>query len=245
LVGPLNGVIAEYLWPVPRRRGCSSHEEFTTYNGIHMFEIQNFSLYLISCILLNLTPGQDTIYIIGRSVVQGKKGGIVSAFGIMSSVLAHTMLAAFGLSAILVTSSIAFSIVKYIGAGYLIWIGIGFVRHKADHAQLRINDNIEQKLWKTYRQGMLTNILNPKVALFFLSFLPQFVSPEADFIFGSFMALGMIFFMTGSIWCIVLVYGSSWLVSKFYGGNKIGGLLKKITGALFIGLGIKLAFSQK
>ncbi|MGD8846308.1 MAG: LysE family translocator [Desulfobacteraceae bacterium] len=210
-----------------------------------MFEIQNFSLFIISSILLNLTPGQDTIYIIGRSVVQGKKGGMVSAFGIMSGVLVHTMLAAFGLSAILVASSIAFSIVKYIGAGYLIWIGIGFVRNKAHHAQLSIDGSIQQKPWKTYRQGMLTNLLNPKVALFFLSFLPQFVSPETESVFGSFMALGMIFFMTGSIWCIVLVYGSSWLKSKFYGGNMMGGLLNKITGALFIGLGIKLAFSQR
>lgn len=210
-----------------------------------MFEIQNVSLFLISCILLNLTPGQDTIYIIGRSVVQGKKGGMVSALGIMSGVLVHTMLAAFGLSAILATSSIAFSVVKYLGAGYLIWIGIGFVRNETHHLQLGINGNLQQKLWKTYRQGMLTNILNPKVALFFLSFLPQFVSPETDFIFGSFMALGMIFFTTGSIWCIVLVYGSSWLSGKFYSGNKVGGLLKKITGTVFIGLGIKLAFSQK
>lgn len=210
-----------------------------------MFEIQNVSLFLISCILLNLTPGQDTIYIIGRSVVQGKKGGMVSALGIMSGVLVHTMLAAFGLSAILATSSMAYSVVKYLGAGYLIWIGIGFVRNKTYHSQLGIDGNLQQKLWKTYRQGMLTNILNPKVALFFLSFLPQFVSPETDFIFGSFMALGMIFFTTGSIWCIVLVYGSSWLSGKFYSGNKVGGLLKKITGTVFIGLGIKLAFSQK
>jgi threonine/homoserine/homoserine lactone efflux protein len=202
-------------------------------------------LFLISCILLNLTPGQDTIYIISRSVIQGKRAGIVSGFGIMSGVLVHTMLAALGLSAILVTSSIAFGIVKIIGAGYLIWVGIGFVCNKTHQAQLGIDRNIQHKLWKTYRQGMLTNILNPKVALFFLSFLPQFVSPDTTFIFGSFMALGMIFFTTGSIWCMVLVYGSSWLSGKFHAGNKMGGLLKKTTGTLFIGLGIKLAFSQK
>ncbi len=210
-----------------------------------MFEIQNFSLFLISCILLNLTPGQDTIYIIGRSVAQGKKAGIVSAFGIMSGVLVHTMLAAFGLSAILATSSILFNIVKYIGAGYLIWIGIGFIRNKENHRQLSINGNTQQKLWNIFRQGMLTNILNPKVALFFLSFLPQFVRPDTDKIFGSFLALGITFFTTGSIWCIVLVCGSSWVSRKFFNGNRTGNLLKKISGSLFIGLGIKLAFSQK
>ena len=91
---------------------------------------------------------------------------------------------------------------------------------------------------------MLTNLLNPKVALFFLSFLPHFVNPQTEYIFGSFMALGMIFFTTGSIWCMVLVYGSSWLTDKFRTNAEMGGILKKFTGALFIGLGIKLALSQ-
>lgn len=185
------------------------------------------------------------MYIVGRSIAQGRKAGVVSVFGIMSGVLMHTLLAALGLSVILATSSFAFSIVKYAGAGYLIWIGIGFIRNKAHDTQIGINGNIEINLWKTYRQGMLTNLLNPKVALFFLSFLPQFVSPNAEFVFGSFMALGLIFFTTGSIWCMVLVYGSSWLTGKFSASSQIGGILKKITGTLFIGLGIKLALSQK
>ncbi|MEW6673867.1 MAG: LysE family translocator [Thermodesulfobacteriota bacterium] len=210
-----------------------------------MFGIQNFSLFLISCILLNLTPGQDTFYIVGQSVAQGRKTGIVSAVGIMSGVLVHTLLAALGLSVILAASSLAFSLVKYIGAGYLIWIGIAFIRNKEHHAHSGGHENIQLKLWKTYRQGMLTNLLNPKVALFFLSFLPQFVSPQAEFIFGSFMALGMIFFTTGSIWCMVLVYGSSWLTEKFRASTKMGGLLKRLTGALFVGLGIKLLFSKQ
>jgi RhtB (resistance to homoserine/threonine) family protein len=210
-----------------------------------MFGIQNLPLYLISCILLNLTPGQDTIYIVGRSVAQGRKAGLVSAFGIMSGVLMHTLLAALGLSVILATSSLAFGIVKYIGAGYLIWIGIGFIRNKAHQAQVADNGNREVKLWKTYRQGMLTNLLNPKVALFFLSFLPQFVRPQTGFIFGSFTVLGLIFFTTGSIWCLVLVYGSSWMTTKFRANPQVGGMLKKITGSLFVGLGIKLALSRE
>jgi threonine/homoserine/homoserine lactone efflux protein len=212
--------------------------------GIAMLGIHNLSLYLISCVLLNLTPGQDTIYIIGRSVVQGKKGGIISVFGIMSGVLVHTLLAALGLSMILATSFLAFSLVKYLGAGYLVWIGIGFIRNKSRHAQGMVERNIEFKLWATYRQGLLTNLLNPKVALFFLSFLPQFVSPQTEFVFGAFMALGMIFFTTGSIWCLVLVYGSSWLTGKFSGGSGMGGIIKKFTGTLFVGLGIRLALSQ-
>lgn len=209
-----------------------------------MFGIQDFSLFLISCILLNLTPGQDTMYIVGQSVAQGRKAGIFSAFGIMSGVLMHTLLAALGLSVILATSSLAFSIVKYIGAGYLIWIGVGFICSKGHHAQIEASENNQLRPWKTYRQGVLTNLLNPKVALFFLSFLPQFVDPQTEFIFVSFMALGMIFFTTGSIWCMVLVYGSTWLTDKFRNSTEIGGILKKLTGTLFIGLGIKLALSH-
>lgn len=210
-----------------------------------MFGIQNLPLYLVSCILLNLTPGQDTLYIVGRSISQGRKAGLVSAFGIMSGVLMHTLLAALGLSVILATSSLAFSIVKYIGGGYLIWIGIGFIRNKTNQPQVAGNGDRSVRLWKTYRQGLLTNLLNPKVALFFLSFLPQFVSPQADFVFGAFTALGLIFFTTGSIWCMVLVHGSSWLTSKFRAHARMGGWLKRITGTLFVGLGLKLALDNQ
>ncbi|MBW2193178.1 MAG: LysE family translocator, partial [Deltaproteobacteria bacterium] len=148
-----------------------------------MIGIQNFPLFLISCIMLNLTPGQDTIYIIGRSVAQGKKSGILSAMGIMSGVLIHTFFAAIGLSVILATSSLAFAIVKYAGAGYLIWIGIGFLRNRRPDEKTEIMEKKQLGPWKIYRQGILTNLLNPKVALFFLSFLPQFVDPRTEVIF--------------------------------------------------------------
>jgi RhtB (resistance to homoserine/threonine) family protein len=207
-----------------------------------MFGIQNFSLFLVSCVLLNLTPGQDTMYIIGRSIAQGRRAGILSAFGIMSGVLIHTLLAALGLSVILATSSMAFSVVKYAGAGYLTWIGIGFLRSGRHRETIEPMEKKQHIPWKIYRQGVLTNLLNPKVALFFLSFLPQFVDPQAEFIFTSFIALGMVFFTTGSIWCMVLVYGSSWVRDKLRNKTSAGELLKKLTGALFIGLGIKLAF---
>jgi RhtB (resistance to homoserine/threonine) family protein len=208
-----------------------------------MFGIQNFSLFLISCVLLNLTPGQDTMYIIGRSIAQGRRAGILSVFGIMSGVLIHTLLAALGLSVILVTSSMAFSLVKYAGAGYLVWIGIGFLRNRGHDETVEPMENKQHGPWKIYRQGLFTNLLNPKVALFFLSFLPQFVDPQAEFIFQPFITLGMVFFSTGSIWCMVLVYGSSWATDKLRNNTYVGGLFKKLTGALFIGLGVKLAFS--
>ena len=172
-----------------------------------MLGTQNLSMFLVSCILLNHTPGQDTMFILGRSIAQGRKAGLISAMGIMSGVLIHTSLTALGLSAILATSAVAFSIVKFAGAGYLIWIGIDFLRSREYNDKV---ENVEKEQLGTltiYRQGVLTNVLNPKVSLFFLSFLPQFVDPRAGFIFTPFIVLGLIFFTTGSIWFTVLVFG--------------------------------------
>ena len=209
-----------------------------------MFGIQNFSLFLVSCILLNLTPGQDTMFILGRGIAQGRKAGMISVLGIMSGVLIHTSFAALGLSAILATSSLAFSIVKYAGAGYLIWIGVGFLRNGRHNDKLEAIERKRLSSWTIYRQGVLTNLLNPKVSLFFLSFLPQFVDLQTEFVLIPFIVLGMTFFTTGSIWCMVLVYGSAWLTDRFRNRTAMGGILKKLTGTLFVGLGIKLAFSH-
>ena len=190
-----------------------------------MFGIQNLSLYVVSCILLNLTPGQDTMFILGRSIAQGRKTGIISVAGIMSGVLIHTSFAAFGLSAVFATSSLAFSIVKFAGAGYLIWIGVDFLRSTGQNDSAEIIEKHQLSSWTIYRQGILTNLLNPKVSLFFLSFLPQFVDPRTDFVIAPFIALGMIFFTTGSIWCLVLVFGSAWLTDKVRHRTAVGGRL--------------------
>jgi threonine/homoserine/homoserine lactone efflux protein len=145
---------------------------------------------------------------------------------------------------ILATSSLAFSIIKYAGAVYLVWLGFGFIINRNDRSALPDAPSSAPNPWKIFQQGVLTNLLNPKVALFFLSFLPQFVSVNSDLVFLPFMVLGLVFFTTGSIWCLFLVYGSAWLSARFRGRRSTGGVLKKLTGALFIGLGIRLALSQ-
>jgi len=210
-----------------------------------MLGIHSLPLFVASCILLNLTPGQDTMYIIGRSLAQGRKAGVLSVMGIMTGVLVHTLLAAFGLSAVLAASAMAFSVVKYAGAIYLIWIGIGYIRSPARGTDtLEVAPEGDLRPGAVFRQGVLTNVLNPKVSLFFLSFLPQFVDPGVQFVFIPFLLLGMIFFTTGSIWCLVLVYGATWLSGRLRRRASLGGILKKATGALFVGLGIKLAISR-
>ncbi len=209
-----------------------------------MLGIQDFPLFVFSCILLNMTPGQDTMYILGRSVAQGRQAGILSVLGIMTGVLVHTLLAALGLSVILATSSLAFAIIKYAGAIYLVCIGIGLIINRNDRSSLPDAPTPAPNLLKIFQQGVLTNVLNPKVALFFISFLPQFVSPQSDLVFLPFMALGLVFFTTGSIWCLILVYGAARLSARFRGRRSTGTVLKQLTGALFVGLGIRLALSQ-
>jgi threonine/homoserine/homoserine lactone efflux protein len=209
-----------------------------------MFGIHDFPLFVISGILLNLTPGQDTMYIIGRSVAKGRKAGVLSVLGIMTGILVHTLLAALGLSVILATSSLAFAVIKLAGAGYLIWIGIGFLRTCGDDSALSQVPPAAPNPGKIFRQGVLTNVLNPKVALFFLSFLPQFVSSRSEVVVLPFLILGLVFLTTCGIWCLFLVHGAAWLSAHFRCRTTAGSLLKKLTGLLFVGLGIKLAFSQ-
>ena len=134
---------------------------------------------MASGILLNLTPGQDTLYIVGRSVAQGRRAGVLSVLGIVSGSVVHTLAAAFGLSAILATSAQAFLIVKIAGAAYLTYLGLRMVIERSctreQPAEFRPDSS-----WAIYRAGVFTNLLNPKVALFFMAFLPQFVAPTAD-----------------------------------------------------------------
>ena len=210
-----------------------------------MLGIENFSLLLVSCILLNITPGQDTFYIVGRSLAQGRLAGLWSVAGIMSGVLVHTMLAALGLSTLLATSALAFSIVKYAGAGYLVWLGVGMLRRGADHQGPRPELPRRLAPWALYRQGILTNLLNPKVALFFLSFLPQFVAPHNGHAVVPFLVMGLVFFTTGSLWCLFLVLAAAWATRRLRRHTATGAVLSKMTGAVFVWLGLKLAFSSE
>src|SRR6476646_5005838 len=154
-----------------------------------MFGIHDFGIFLASGFLLNLTPGPDTLYILGRSVAQGREAGIASALGISVGSIFHTCAAALGLSAILATSAVAFGTIKLLGGAYLIFLGIKMILDR--RKQLSLPSNFRRRTTvAAFRQGILTNILNPKVALFFLAFLPQFIDPESKTKVLAFLVLG-------------------------------------------------------
>jgi len=208
-----------------------------------MFGTHDLPLFILSGILLNLTPGQDTMYILGRGIWQGRTAAITSALGISSGTVVHTLAAAFGLSAILAASTTAFTIVKWIGGGYLIYLGL---RILLSHSALsNPTHRREASLRSIYRQGMLTNLLNPKVSLFFLAFLPQFVDPAIPHRVLTFLFLGGCFLLSGTLWCLVLACAAGSISSTLKKWRTITHVTERLTGGLFILLGIRLATSKR
>ena len=210
-----------------------------------MFGTQHFWLFVLSGLLLNITPGQDTLYIVTRSVAQGRAAGLWSVLGIASGSVVHTLAAAFGLSAVLATSAHAFTIVKLAGAAYLVYLGAKMLIERPSPAAAGVEPPLRhESALAIYRAAILTNVLNPKVALFFLAFLPQFVAPEASSRVAAFLFLGAVFVFNGTLWCLVLVLGASAL-SRRLRRNAVGARrLRQATGAVFVGLGARLALSK-
>jgi threonine/homoserine/homoserine lactone efflux protein len=205
-----------------------------------MFGIHDFGLFLVAGILLNLTPGPDTAYILGRSIAQGRQAGIASALGICVGSISHTCAAALGLSAILATSAFAFGAIKILGGAYLVFLGIKILLERSRVLNLPTNFPRRTTI-AAFRQGVLTNLLNPKVALFFLAFLPQFIDPASPTKVPAFLALGLTFVTTGTIWCLVLAWFASAFSERLRANETIGQWLNRAAGVLFVLLGLRLA----
>jgi RhtB (resistance to homoserine/threonine) family protein len=207
--------------------------------------IIHFETFLITGILLNLTPGNDTIFILSKSIGQGKKAGIISSLGIATGSIVHTLLAAFGLSLIIAKSILLFNIIKYVGAIYLFYVGYKMLTNKTELNTSEIKKGELINYWRIYRDGIFTNILNPKVALFFIAFLPQFIDSNMKETILPFLALGTTFITTGTIWSLTLVIFASSIFSKLKVNKKISNYINKICGIALIGLGIKVALSNR
>src|SRR6266550_6440939 len=191
-----------------------------------MFGIHDFGLFLAAGILLNLTPGPDTAYILGRSIAQGREAGIASALGTCVGSIFHSCAAALGLSAILATSGVAFAAIKLLGGAYLIFLGIKMLLDR--RRQLTLPSNFRRRTTiAAFRQGVFTNVLNPKVALFFLAFLPQFIDPASNMKLLAFLALGLTFVTTGTIWCLILAWFASALSERLRENETIGQWLNR------------------
>ncbi|MBI3717784.1 MAG: LysE family translocator [Sphingobacteriales bacterium] len=209
-----------------------------------MISLNDFLLFAFASLMLNITPGNDMLYVATRSTSQGIKAGIVSSLGIMAGCLVHLLAAVVGLSAIIANSAIAFSVIKYLGAAYLFYLGIKSILSKQN--LFRVNEKMEKKsLPKIFQQGVITNVLNPKVALFFLAFLPQFIHPEKGNTAVQILLLGSWFNFSGTAVNIVVavLFGKlgNWLSDKQWFVK----WQNKITGFLLIVLGLKVALSSR
>ena len=208
-----------------------------------MFGIHDFLLFLTAGVLLNLTPGPDTVYILGRSVAQGREAGVASALGISVGSIFHTCAAALGLSAILATSALAFGTIKLLGGAYLIFLGIKLILDR--RKQMSLPSNFRRRTTiAAFRQGILTNVLNPKVALFFLAFLPQFIAPSSNSKVFAFLLLGFTFVATGTVWCLILAWFASVFSERLRKKETVSQWLNRSAGALFVFLGLRLATAK-
>lgn len=209
-----------------------------------MFGIHDFTVFLLTGILLNLTPGPDTFYILGRSIAQGRGAGIASVLGISAGALVHTFAAALGLSAIIAASATAFLVVKLAGAAYLIFLGARMLFSRRATAGAIPATFSSSGFLAIFRQGLITNVLNPKVTLFFLAFMPQFIDAGSTHKFAAFLTLGLCFVTTGTLWCLCLAWFSGLLGDRLRGSTTFTDILNRTAGALFIFLGVRLATAR-
>jgi RhtB (resistance to homoserine/threonine) family protein len=210
-----------------------------------MTGIINYETFLVASILFTMAPGNDTIFILTRSIGQGKKAGVVSVLGVGTGSIFHTLFAAFGLSLILAKSMLVFNLIKYAGAAYLLYLGYKMLTDKSGLNLAGTAENKTVDYRKIYREAFITNILNPKVALFFIAFLPQFIDPTLQNTVVPFIALGATLILTGLVWDLALALFASAIFAKLKDNKKVSAYINKICGLTLVGLGIKVALTDR
>ncbi|MDK6075416.1 LysE family translocator [Massilia varians] len=210
-----------------------------------MFGIHDLALFMVSGLLLNILPGPDSLLIMTRSATQGWRAGVAAALGIGTGTIVHVLAAALGMSAILATSATAFTVVKFVGAAYILYMAIGLLRTRRDTAAQAAPNVSPLPYRKIFAQGVLTNVLNPKVALFFLAFVPQFIDADAPNKALAFIILGSIFNINGMLWCCGLALFTAFASARLKLSQTVSLWLNRITGGLFVWLAIKLAVSKQ
>ena len=212
-----------------------------------MFGTHDLLLFILAGWLLNITPGPDTALIVARSTQLGLKGGAVACAGVAAGIMVHVTAAAVGLSALIAASATAFAMVKFLGAGYLIYIGIKMiVARRTSGADAVLQPKAAPlPLTKVFRQGFITNALNPKVALFFLAFLPQFIDSGAPSKALGFLFLGVVFNVNGTIWNLLVAYLTARAASMMRGAKPFQRWIDCTIGAVFIAFGVRLALFHR
>lgn len=203
--------------------------------------IENFTAFAFTALLFIMTPGMDTIFVLNKTISQGKTSGAYAALGVNAGIIIHTLFAALGLSILVAQSEYAFTVIKYIGALYIIYLGIMQLRKKLDPTFNQVNppDKTTQK--NNFVSGFMTNALNPKVALFFLAFFPQFITPTQLQNPLPFIILGLTYTDLGIVWYLCLTYFAGTFSKKFQERKNANLYINKFSGVIFILMGIGIA----
>jgi len=203
----------------------------------------DIGLFLVASALLTVAPGPDIIYVLTRGVSQGRRAGFAAALGFASGCIFHTVLAAVGIAALIRSSDLAFNVVRYAGAAYLVWIGIQALRHRSSFSIEGAEDT--KALATIYKQSVIGNMLNPKVTLFFLAFLPQFVDAQAGHIGWQMALLGVVFMLNTIVIFGAVALFAGWIGAWMRRKPAIGERLNVFAGATFIALGIRVALPAR
>jgi len=206
-----------------------------------MLDPNLFLLFMAGAVALNLTPGPDMTFVLAQAMHRGPRAGVAAAFGGAAGCVCHTTLAAFGLAALFAAYPLAFDIVRYAGAVYLVWIAIGMIRHPP-HLNARQAESSERA---AFRQGLLTNLLNPKVIMFFIAFLPQFVSRNAGPAWAQFLILGVCFCISGTLVSCAVAFGGGKLAERLKRNPAIGRILGWISASVMLCLALRLAWTER
>jgi threonine/homoserine/homoserine lactone efflux protein len=211
---------------------------------MHLFDTSTLLAYLAAAVVLVIIPGPGTAWIVAQTVAGGTARGLRAGLGLETATLIHALAAGFGLSAVLATSALAFEVLKYAGAYYLVWLGIkawrSGVNTAADDPHPAPGDS-----GGVYWRSVVTGVLNPKVALFFLAFLPQFVHPERGLVWLQFLVLGVLLSIIGFSNSAVLSTMIGRLGHRLRGNNRFSQWRQRLLGTFFIGLGLRLALQQR
>ena len=208
-----------------------------------MFDTATLAAFLVAAAVLVLIPGPGTAWIVTQAATGGTARGVRAAFGLETATLIHALAAGLGLSALLATSAMAFEVLKYAGAAYLIWLGIKAWRSKEEDAPAAETDAPVAATSSVYLRSVITGVLNPKVALFFLAFLPQFVHPERGYVWLQFLVLGALLSLIGFSHSLMLSFAVGRFGRRFSTGT--GRWKQRLTGSVFIALGLRLAVQQR
>ncbi len=209
-----------------------------------MPDLQNFLLFALAALMLNITPGNDMIFVISRSLSYGTKAGIYAAFGIGLGCFVHIFASVVGLSVIIQQSEILFNIIRYAGAAYLIFIGIKSFIEKPSIMIFNQNQNDTNTNLKILRQGTITNVLNPKVSLFFLAFLPQFVDNQVENITSQILLLGLWFNFSGTVVNVIIALLFSKIIAKLSNFQQFWKIQNRVSGAVLVALGLQIALKK-